>query len=399
MEKLNKNSIKKKISFVTDNFYPCIGGIEKWVNSLSLLLSRYFDIKIISIKKNLFINQTNINSFSNGLNNLYEGIYNNVCIIKPSFTGNLFLSAFFIWHFPFVRRFAPHFVYDFLYIFFNLAYSNKLEKVIKDSNLVHCFSTGYLAVCVTRICKKYKIPLIHSPAVHFGRWGDTSLLLKSYAKADALIAISSYLKSNLENKLPNTQSPIYVCPPLLAPKSKPQAPRQEIVKPFILFLGRKEERKGFFDLISAFKNIKSNATLVIAGLGQSVIELDNRIIDLGTIDDNLKQWLLDNCDIFCLPSKDETFGIVYLEAMRSGKVVVAFDIPPVNEICLNEITSLLVPVNNISALSQALEKLLCNEELRLKLGNNAKRRYEEFYSNDKLVNNVIKIYDKLLIKN
>ena len=98
-------------------------------------------------------------------------------------------------------------------------------------------------------------------------------------------------------------------------------------------------------------------------------------MDVGEVEEPEKQWLLENCSVFCVPSADESFGIVYTEAMRSTKPVVALDVSPVNEIVINGETGVLVPAGDPSALAAALDKLLGNEALRKKMGEAGRQQF------------------------
>lgn len=103
----------------------------------------------------------------------------------------------------------------------------------------------------------------------------------------------------------------------------------------ILYIGRLEKRKGLKYLLDAFKLISDQSNeyqLLIAGDGPDREKLDMQIEKeeiknvsfLGYISEAEKLNLLSEADIFCSPALyGESFGIVLLEAMASGCVVVA----------------------------------------------------------------------------
>lgn len=103
----------------------------------------------------------------------------------------------------------------------------------------------------------------------------------------------------------------------------------------IFYIGRLEKRKGLKYLIDAFELIQKihpKYRLVIAGDGPDREKLENLVADrkikhvkfLGYIDEKAKLKLFRESDVFCSPALyGESFGIVLLEAMASGCVVVA----------------------------------------------------------------------------
>jgi glycosyltransferase involved in cell wall biosynthesis len=91
------------------------------------------------------------------------------------------------------------------------------------------------------------------------------------------------------------------------------------------------------------------------------------------------------CDVFALPSLEEGFGIVYLEAMAFGKPVLAAPLTAVPEVVLDGETGILVDPDREHALVTALVSLLGNPALRKRLGEAGRRRVVEHFSFDRLV--------------
>ena len=100
-------------------------------------------------------------------------------------------------------------------------------------------------------------------------------------------------------------------------------------------------------------------------------------------------------DILILPSDEEPFGRVLVEAMAMGLPVVAFDGGGVPEVVQHERQGLLVPAGDISAFSGAVERLLTDEALRLRLGEEGKCRAREF-SVESHVRTICHIYQEVL---
>ena len=85
------------------------------------------------------------------------------------------------------------------------------------------------------------------------------------------------------------------------------------------------------------------------------------------------------CDIFCSPAiGNESFGIVLLEAMASGKPIVATDIPGYKSVVEHNKQGILVPPKNESAIVSSISKLLDNPVLCNELGQNGIIKAQEY---------------------
>lgn len=175
----------------------------------------------------------------------------------------------------------------------------------------------------------------------------------------------------------------------------------------LLFAGRLIYYKGIDILIRAMKNV-TNAELFIIGEGRLENEMKSLANNLGIGDvvhflkplpfDELKA-AYDDCDIFVFPSvaNSEAFGIVQLEAMFYGKPVINTALPTgVPYVSIDGETGLTVPVSDVNALEQAINILSKDDELRERLGKNAKRRVSECFSVDRMNEELLRCYRELL---
>lgn len=158
--------------------------------------------------------------------------------------------------------------------------------------------------------------------------------------------------------------------------------------PFVLGIGRMVPQKGFDVLIEAFAQADVNQHhLLLAGEGSERPALE-RLVDKYGINDKvhfvgranreMAVSLFHSCSFFALPSRMEPQGIVNLEAMASGKAVVASKTGGVPEIVLADTTGLLVEPEDGRALAGALTRLCNDEDLRNELGSAGQRRAREF---------------------
>ncbi len=145
----------------------------------------------------------------------------------------------------------------------------------------------------------------------------------------------------------------------------------------VLCVARQYPRKRVADLIEAFRQVVDQlphqARLVVIGDGPehgalaaqvARLGLEGQVKLLGALpnDAEVRAWYR-RCAVFCLPSIQEGFGIVFLEAMASGLPVVSTTATAIPEVVPHGRAGLLVPPRDPEALAQALLTLLGDDEL------------------------------------
>ncbi|MEA5412819.1 glycosyltransferase family 4 protein [Synechococcus sp. BA-120 BA3] len=143
----------------------------------------------------------------------------------------------------------------------------------------------------------------------------------------------------------------------------------------VLCVARQYPRKRVGDLITAFQSVQQrlpSARLVVIGDGPehgALRELVERL-GLGAVvqllgalpdDGAVREWYRRSA-LFCLPSIQEGFGIVFLEAMASGLPVVSTTATAIPEVVPHGKAGLLVPPRDPQALAEALLQLLTDSE-------------------------------------
>lgn len=168
----------------------------------------------------------------------------------------------------------------------------------------------------------------------------------------------------------------------------------------VLFVGRLEYRKGIDILLNVAPYIlEENSNVVFKIIGDNSLSsadgknfmeefLDlhkheqwiDRVLFLGHVDDETLNSEYSRCDIFVAPSRYESFGLIYLEAMRYGKPCIGTTAGGIPEVVLNEITGLTVEPANSEALREAINSLIKDQNLRISLGQNGRKRFENFFT-------------------
>ncbi|TMG33926.1 MAG: glycosyltransferase [Chloroflexi bacterium] len=122
------------------------------------------------------------------------------------------------------------------------------------------------------------------------------------------------------------------------------------------------------------------------------------VLFAGRVDDRDKARFYKTADIFCAPSTgQESFGIVLLEAMAAGLPVVASDIHGYKRVVQRNVTGLLVEPKEPDAIAAALERLICDEGLRRRLGEAGARRAPE-YDWSHVTRELLDLYGEVIAK-
>ncbi len=168
---------------------------------------------------------------------------------------------------------------------------------------------------------------------------------------------------------------------------KPGKPSAAIYKKFeipkdrlvISYVGRLDSEKHIWVLIDAFSKLVKRTNkplhLLIVGFGTDSDRLENQVYQLdlhdhvtftGRVTDDEIVELQKVGDIFCMPSPSELQCIAAMEAMASGKPLVAVDAGAVKELCQNDRNGFLCEKDNVEQITDSLETLVGDEKLRAK---------------------------------
>lgn len=253
----------------------------------------------------------------------------------------------------------------------------KLYRYLTDNlglsfDVIYAHSFWHAGYIATLLKKSFDIPVIvqeHRSMLITGEFKDNinPYLKQTVHDSDAFYCVSSRLRDNiidrvgLEDKigiLPNMVDAIFQYQP---------PPRCETF--FFSFVGNLIKTKRVTQLIRCFGKLlekHDNVHLYIAGDGPlkqevcKIINSDQRLKShisyLGRISRNAVRNLLDKTNVFVLPSKFETFGVAYIEALAVGRPVIGAKNGGANDI-IHESNGILVDVDNDEQLCAAMETM------------------------------------------
>lgn len=276
---------------------------------------------------------------------------------------------------------------------------------------------------VTSLHTTFKLALPHKPD-----WLDNPQYRKNHvdkviAGEERLLKESAYILANSKavtedlvrahpstNFRPRITTIPHGYPTAPAATSKSANPGIEI-----LFIGRLETRKGADLLLNIVPNLLSkNSTVRVKLIGNDTIKFGNstmkqeflaqhkdatwidRVEFLGFVSDEDKNEAIARCDIFVAPSRYESFGLIFLEAMRLGKPSVGASVGGIEEVIKNGVEGLLPPPGDPAELESALCKLIKDTPLREKMGRSALTTFQERFTLDGMISKAESFYAKVV---
>lgn len=173
----------------------------------------------------------------------------------------------------------------------------------------------------------------------------------------------------------------------------------------ILFVGRLNQDKGILDLAAAFNLIARHdpdVVLLLVGAEedvpfsriQEICHAENDRLHYVNFTSTPERYMT-AADIFCLPSYREGFGMTIIEAAACAVPVVASNIYGITDAVADGETGLLFAAGDVSALTQALLKLIMENDLRQQMGDAARVRALELFSGEKITRETMMLYDSL----
>jgi len=290
-----------------------------------------------------------------------------------------------------------------------------LDKEKFDIVHLHEPLAPMLCVTVLRVSNSVNIGTFHATESKPSyRWSKAvmikGLLEKWSNRLDGRIAVSKPARDYINKYFPANYDiiPNGIDLQHFRPDVEPM-PQYQDGKFNILFVGRIEKRKGLEYLIKAYKLIKPDCPdirLIIVGPGtrlrgkyeKSVIESGVPDVEfLGNVDYKDLPRYYKTADVFCAPATGhESFGIVLLEAMATGRPVIASDISGYASVISDGVDGILVPPKQEVPLAQAITGLMRNRDKCLQLGECGRTKSSGF-SWEKVSRKVMDYYTRTLI--
>ncbi len=306
---------------------------------------------------------------------------------------------------------------------FNISNYFRLKKIIQKNNIqiIHTFKSSDIRFSV--ISSKF-LGLKNIRIIHHLQMLPTKPRLDTahrliYKHLDKLCVITEQMKQAVKQYWPvreNIIETVYHCidiekfeknkPHITAIRKKYGLPLQ---KKIIGIAGQVTEGKGQHILLEAFKKLckkRNDIFLVIAGAAPKGEENYYKMLENFIKENNLadKAVMLGYCDnipelmvcfdIFAFASRNETFGLVLIEAMAAGCITIGVNAGGVPEIITDLLNGFLYPPFDACALKSVIEKILEFDDQQLnEIRANAYKILTEKFSVCRFTEQMKKIYD------
>lgn len=224
-------------------------------------------------------------------------------------------------------------------------------------------------------------------------------IARQLVRATRVLVLSESWRDYIEEIAPGAR--VVVVPNYVA--LPPSVTRHPSATVRLLFLGALGPRKGIFDLLQALARAAAAGLplhLTVGGDGQLAearrlaveLGLADRVTFEGWVDANRRATLLNEVDVYVLPSYNEGLPMSVLEAMAAGLPVVTTTVGGLPELITSGQDGLLIEPGNVDALAEAVMDLTTDPVRRSSLGAAARARVAARYSRPVVLGLLEEIY-------
>lgn len=295
-----------------------------------------------------------------------------------------------------------------------LGVSKKISELLKKEkfDVIHLHGPyACLPSVILKHSKSINIATFHASSPYRKRYALLAKILRRFIqRIDGFIAVSPLAADTMKEYL-NAEFKIIpngVDTERFSPRVK-RLQKFSDHRPNILFIGRLEPRKGLKHLLLASKTVFKklpDARLIVVGTGvmegyyKSLVQnkLRKNIYFEGFVPAEYVPRYYASCDVFCSPAIGrESFGIVLLEAMASGKPIVASDIDGYRRVITHREDGILVEPENPQVLAEALIEVLTDKTLSRKLSVQGRKKAMA-YSWERITKQIEAFYYEIIEK-
>jgi glycosyltransferase involved in cell wall biosynthesis len=297
--------------------------------------------------------------------------------------------------------------------FLTLAFLREARKL----NLVHIFGLySAMAWQVAELANLAQTPLVITPFTH-RETQNLQMLWKRRALNSAahVITMTNQERAYLTRQYGISDRRISVISPGIEPANYPRLDkstcRNQLKIPqsafVVMFLGRKEKNKKISTLLASWEELQrrgyTSVYLLLVGPDTPYAEKSlmkhvssKRFLNLGSVDEATKITALNACDCLVLPSRSESFGIVFLEAWVVGKPVIAARSEATAELISPDQNGELFEVGAVNELVDKLEFLISNPIQGIAMGAKGRSKVLANFTVQVMSAKIARLYDSIM---
>jgi glycosyltransferase involved in cell wall biosynthesis len=163
-------------------------------------------------------------------------------------------------------------------------------------------------------------------------------------------------------------------------------------KPYVLYLGRKQEGKGMEALVKAMSVLQADIPGLFGVLAGEETDYSQGeflkciadkpyVVSVGYVRGATKQWLLRNARVFCMVSRVDSYGIVYCESWAQGIPVIAADTPQIRCVVESGVNGYVVPYDDDKKLADVIGQLMKDPQKASLMGENGRQKVLRDFGN------------------
>lgn len=329
-----------RITFLTRQCWPAVGGVERVVDNLGgaycelghevTVVAQCVDELHFGRMTHIVRERMRFSPFThNGMS---------VMQFRPSRARRTLLLPLAAELIPFGGRMSRRWLGAYSSGYYAAVVRGVLAPLLADADVVHVLGSNFMAVAGVETAHSLGKAVVISPFAHLGEWGDDSVSVRAYRRADAVLATTAadaavYAGLGVpQDRLHTVGLPVPSAREAGGASDVSESPKDG---PLVLYLGQRRPTKRVELLVAATEHVWADnpeVRFAFVGPGNAIEAHDPRILDVGRVSDSERGEWLARADVLCLPSISESFGLVVPEAWSQRVPVVVSDIPVLREL-------------------------------------------------------------------
>ena len=385
-----------RLLFVARRYWPAVGGVESLLRTLARELATRHEVTVLAHR----IDDGPYGRLTDSLQPppSFEPFRDEKVSVVPlriPLARRTLLAPLAAHVTPFIRRYA----YGSSRVPAAELYARVVAPVIAREgpvDIVHMWGPDLLAAASVRAARMLDAPSVVTAALHPGSWGDDPASAAAYRSASGIVALLeteavAYRGLGVAN---DRIAVLGGCSPGVEAGSGDTLRRQRgIDGPLVLFLGDRRPYKGIDLLLEAAATVP-DVRFAFVGPGPALARPTANTLDIGLVDEAERAAWLDAADLLCLPSANESFGLVVLEAWSVGTPVLGSDNASLVEVIEGAGGGAVVQ-RDPRAIADKISAMLADPEALRRLGERGRHRWQEQYTPAVVGGKLEALYERL----